>query len=189
MAGLGEACSHIAALLFYLEAIARMQGTKTCTQEECQWIIPSYLKAVEYLPIKDIDFTSARGKKRKLDNIIDGIRMNNQEMILRCLKEVKHLQTLHELQLLFENLSCGGTKPGILSLVSKFSDLYVPKSLSAGFPQPLSSLKEPSCLQMNYLELLAKCESVTVDISGEMAEKVQDHKATPSYGLSTGLEE
>ena len=52
MAGLGEACSHIAAVLFYLEALARMQGTKTCTQEECQWIIPSYLKAVEYLPMQ-----------------------------------------------------------------------------------------------------------------------------------------
>lgn len=33
MAGLGEACSHIAAILFYLEALVRMQGTKTCTQE------------------------------------------------------------------------------------------------------------------------------------------------------------
>ena len=63
MAGLGEACSHIAVVLFYLEALARMQGTNTCTQEECQWIIPSYLKTVEYLPIKDIDFTSAKGKR------------------------------------------------------------------------------------------------------------------------------
>ena len=55
-----------------METLARMQGTKTCTQEECQWIIPSYQQTVEYLSIKDIDFTSAKGKKRKLDEIIDG---------------------------------------------------------------------------------------------------------------------
>ena len=72
MAGLGETCTHIAVVLFYLEATARIQGTSTtCMQEACQWIIPSYLKSVEYLPIKEIDFTSARGKKRKLDEAID----------------------------------------------------------------------------------------------------------------------
>ena len=65
MAGLGETCSHIAAVLFYLEAAARIQGTSTtCTQEASQWVIPSYLKSVEYVPIKEIDFTSAKGKKK-----------------------------------------------------------------------------------------------------------------------------
>ena len=130
MAGLGEACSHIAAVLFYLEALARMQGTKTCTQEECQWIIPSYLKTVEYLPIKDIDFTSAKGKKRKLDEVIDG---NEQQRGDSKVPVRGKKSTESELALLFENLSCGGNKPGILSLVSKFSDSYVPKSLCAGF--------------------------------------------------------
>ena len=67
MAGLGEACSHIAAILFYIEAVVRLQGAKpTCTQEKCQWIIPSYLKTIEYLPLKDIDFTSVQGKKESL---------------------------------------------------------------------------------------------------------------------------
>ena len=72
MAGLGEACTHIAAVLFYLEALVRIQGTGTSTQQVCQWIIPSYMKSIEYRPIKKIDFTSACGKKRKLDELIDG---------------------------------------------------------------------------------------------------------------------
>ena len=51
MAGLGEVCSHIASILFYLEAVVKIQGTSpTCTQEKCQWIIPSFLKNAEYLP-------------------------------------------------------------------------------------------------------------------------------------------
>jgi len=48
MAELGETSTHIAAVLFYLEAVARLQGTKTVTESECSWIIPSYLKAVAY---------------------------------------------------------------------------------------------------------------------------------------------
>ena len=64
MAGLGETCTHIAAVLFYLEAVTRLQDKETTPQCKCEWIIPSYLKNVEYLPVKDIDFTSKR--KRKL---------------------------------------------------------------------------------------------------------------------------
>ena len=178
MAGLGEACSHIAAVLFYLEALARMQGTKTCTQEECQWIIPSYLKTVEYLPIKDIDFTSAKGKKRKLDDMIDGNekQMDDPKVSVRGKKS-----TESELAMLFENLSCGGTKPAILSLVSKFSDLYVPKSSCADFPQPLNLLKEPSYLQLSYHELLAKCELVSVEITKVMAGKVEEATRSQSH--------
>lgn len=58
MAGLGETYSHIATVLFYLETAAWIQGTSTtCTQEAFLWIISSYLKSVEYLLIKEIDFT------------------------------------------------------------------------------------------------------------------------------------
>ena len=60
MAGLGEACTDIAAVLFYLEALARIQGTETSTQQACQWIIHEV--------IKDMDFTSACGKKGNLMN-------------------------------------------------------------------------------------------------------------------------
>ena len=56
MAGLGEVCTHVAALLFYLEALYRMEEVQTCTQQQCGWIIPSASTAVEYLEIKDIDF-------------------------------------------------------------------------------------------------------------------------------------
>ena len=38
MAGLGESCSHIGALLFKIEAAVRIIYTrKTCTEEACQW--------------------------------------------------------------------------------------------------------------------------------------------------------
>ena len=67
MAGLGEVCTHVAAVLFYLETSFRLQGKATCTQDKCQWVIPAYQKSIPYATVKDLDFTSAKGKKRKID--------------------------------------------------------------------------------------------------------------------------
>ena len=65
MAGLGETCTHIAAALFHVEAVVRMQGTRTCTQSQCAWVIPAYTKSIDYAPIRKIDFASTSGKKKE----------------------------------------------------------------------------------------------------------------------------
>ena len=66
MAGLGESCSHVAAVLFYLEYAVRIQGNKTVTQDKAYWMPPT-LKEVEYSEIKDIDFMSSKSMKHKMD--------------------------------------------------------------------------------------------------------------------------
>jgi len=103
MAGLGKACSHIAAILYYLEALARIHGMRTRTH----WIIQSYLKNVEYLPI---NFTLVRGNKRKLDDMIDSV--NNAQLIPK--QAARSVES--EMAPLFEELNCGGTRSGILPL-------------------------------------------------------------------------
>ena len=59
MARLGKVCTHVAALLFYLEALHRIEEVQTSTQEQCGWIVPSALTTVLYLEFKDINFTLA----------------------------------------------------------------------------------------------------------------------------------
>ena len=70
MAGLGETCTHVAALLFSAEAAVRLRESKTPSQEMAHWVVPS-TKDVQYLPISEIGFTSAKTKKRKLEKCID----------------------------------------------------------------------------------------------------------------------
>ena len=65
MAGLGEACSHISALLFAVEANTRVQSNLSCTSKLCSWLPPSKA-GVEYAPVTNIDFTSPQQKRRKL---------------------------------------------------------------------------------------------------------------------------
>ena len=69
-----------------------------------------------------------------------------------------------------------GTKPAILSLIPNFSEEFVPKSSCKGFPPPLKSLKSLKYVKMEYHDLLTACESVSVDITKEMADSVE--KAT-----------
>ena len=58
MAGLGESCSHVGALLFYVEAVTKVRDNKTVTQEKVYWMLPASCKEVPYKEIADIDFTS-----------------------------------------------------------------------------------------------------------------------------------
>ena len=71
MAGLGEACTHIAALLFSIDDIVQVRDNKTVTQEKAYWLLPTSVKGVEYKECREIDFSSAKSLKRKLDNRIN----------------------------------------------------------------------------------------------------------------------
>ena len=81
MAVLGEACSHIAALLFWLEDNNRLLADPSCTSVPCQWSAPTMQNA-DYRRIKDIDFASPEfkmnhgAKKKELQTSVYHSRTN-----------------------------------------------------------------------------------------------------------------
>ncbi|KAJ8031893.1 hypothetical protein HOLleu_25248 [Holothuria leucospilota] len=70
MAGLGETCTHVCSLLFYTETKVRIRDSVTVTQEAAYWKMPATVKKAQYLPLHQIDFTSSKSKKRKLDDSV-----------------------------------------------------------------------------------------------------------------------
>ena len=58
MAGMGETCSHIGALLYWLEYRVRTRED-SCTSQPNQWLEPKCVKQVPYLELEKIDFTTA----------------------------------------------------------------------------------------------------------------------------------
>ena len=62
----GHTLTHIAAVLFFVETTAKVNGSSTCTQQKCSCVIPAYKKDIPYAPISEIDFTPA---KRKMQNL------------------------------------------------------------------------------------------------------------------------
>ncbi|XP_063963770.1 uncharacterized protein LOC129270480 [Lytechinus pictus] len=64
MAGLGESCSHIAALLFKMEAAVRMGYTSTaCTEDLCKWN-SCFVDNIQPCPVASIEFYSEGAKER-----------------------------------------------------------------------------------------------------------------------------
>lgn len=66
MARVGEACSRIGTCLFTVDTGIRMRNDKTCTRKDNAWL-PTYVEKVQLKRLKDVDFTSSRGKKQLLD--------------------------------------------------------------------------------------------------------------------------
>ena len=88
-AGLAESCSHIASVLFYLEATTRLHGKLACTQVKCSWLLPTYVNEVLYARVKDINFSSAKKLKENLDQKIDNLN-NLQQPTISSQLEASH---------------------------------------------------------------------------------------------------
>ena len=50
------------AVLFAEEAGVRIRDATTCTQEKNKWLLPSHVREIPYLPVREIDFTFAKKK-------------------------------------------------------------------------------------------------------------------------------
>ena len=155
MAGLGEACSHIAALLFTLEANSQVKKSLSCTSLPCYWLPPTF-KSVPFARICDIDFTAPQTKQRKL---CDDQQVSTPPASIPT-SDMK--PSASELNSLFKTLSETG-KPAILSIVPGFCD--VPLQVKGDLPSPLSNLYNESFLNLTYPALLSKCEEAYEDLS------------------------
>ncbi len=62
VAGLGETCSHVASLLWAIEAGVRIRDSMTVTQKTAYWVTPNGIKDVPYAPVKDVDFIGEKEK-------------------------------------------------------------------------------------------------------------------------------
>lgn len=167
MAGLGEACTHIGAVLFYLEASTKVSNGITCTQQKCKWVLPSYQREIPYLPVKDIDFTSAKGKQ-KMNEV-----NTSQDQVSTSGSTNVEAQDQSALDNFFKELSKCGTKPAILSIVDPYSDNYVPKVVQPSFPKPLQQLFDEKYLKYSYTELLAACKEIEITLTEQMVAAVE----------------
>ncbi len=174
MAGLGEVCTLVAAVLFYIETTTRLNGKVTCTQEQCKWVIPSYQNNIPYCPIKDLDFTSAKGKKKLIDDALEVEPPSKQ--IQRSPSTIVDLPDITDINNFYNKLSECKTKPAILSITPPYADSYKPMSDLPEFPAPLTELYKAKYFQYNYISLLEACSETTIHISNEMAVAIE--KAT-----------
>lgn len=148
MAGLGEVCSHIAAVLFAVEVHNRLKDT-SCTSQPCAWLSPT-MKNVTYASISDINFTTPATKRKR---VIEGhsSKHSKPEFVLPPPpSEEKIACFVHE-------LSKTG-KPALLSILPEYCENYVVDH--SMFSLPLPNLFDASAMDLSYSDLLEVCEHV-----------------------------
>ena len=187
MAGIGEACSHAAALLFAAEANTQIIKSTACTSGPCSWSVPS-CKKVEYAPISDIDFKTPRKKRRMLESSANVDFSGSSTAVPPS--SVKS-PTDEELGAFYYNLSQSGTKSSILSLVPQYCNDYIPRIEKGVLPQPLTSLYNKKLFDVaSFSELSNECDKViaSITISAEHSKAVEQATRSQSkcklwYGI------
>lgn len=126
MAGLGEACSHIGAVMFYLQLTSEytkrnLKGQDACTSMPCSWLPPS-VKEVSFARLSEINF---QDPKRKFQNVEEEPAI----VMPPSPKYPKHQQvakpTNKEKETFFDKLASTGQDIAILRLIPPHNNKLV----------------------------------------------------------------
>lgn len=159
MAGTGEACSHIAALLFYLEVGVRLRNERSCTDDVNTWL-PPHVQKLAACPISSLDFSSSSMKKRRLDE--SGGSSSQQRQPPR----VQHAPAPSEEEwgAFFDTLLVSGHRPCVAATNPKYSYLYVPIAKQANGAD-LRLLYDQTTTGLTWPELTRHCNELAERLS------------------------
>jgi len=169
MAGAGEACSHIASVLFTLDLNTQMKQQFSCTSLPCSWL-PSTFKSVPFAEISKIDFTTPKQKRKQVITEDCGEPSSKSKKFIVPESTDSDLATFHA------EISQGLGKPVVQSLMAEYNDSYIPETESGILPKPLTELHNPAAMELTYNDLLVKCEDVydSVTITFNQAVMVEE---------------
>ena len=175
MAGLGEVCSHVGALLFAIEAAVKLRNSQTVTQEKSYWMLPTAIQKVPYSKVRDIDFTSAKMKKRKLDDQIEGsVTPKTPRTQGKCMGFIPP-PSAEENELLFSTAKRCGSKPVILATTPGYSSVFIQEVLTRKYPLVLTELRDEHFISSSKEDLEKQCNEVyeSISVSREEADNVE----------------
>ena len=202
MAGLGETCSHIGALLYWTEYQVQRHTAVSSTSKPNEWLQPRTIKQVPFLRLEDIDFTSAECSMKKLykqqmcqlqsdqsDNELSQLDSSHQPSItdqpapvtsdhpatsdqLVQSGQSDHLD--NDLTELFQKCSKSKPIPILFSIeCSPYSDSFAQSS--AHLPLQYQSLFDSEHLKLNYLDLVEAGEKMTglLDVTDQQCKHLE----------------
>ena len=184
-AGLGETCSHLASVLFYLEARMKIKGKLACTQLKCTWILPSFVGKVNYARVSDIDFASSKKKKANLNVQIENLSADGKSPS-RIIpptsgKKVNSIPRASnkEMATFYEELKKGKIKLVALSQVRPYLEQFVNKS---GNAPTIPDLFDQKYMEHSYPELLKACSEVELNLTPEQIKQIEQDTVAQAKG-------
>ena len=157
-AGLSESCSHVASVLFYVEAWTRIWGQLPCTQVKCSSLLTSLVKDIPYARMRDINLAPARKLKADLDNTIDSLCENSEAQATFFTGSRRELTvevpTEAEMETFCRSLDRSKIKPVALSLTYLLWSVCIRKQQYLNNPRPFWQWKFKSVLHWSIKEVL-----------------------------------
>ncbi|KAL3874727.1 hypothetical protein ACJMK2_037699 [Sinanodonta woodiana] len=157
MAGLGESCSHFAALLFYIEEMHTYRERVSVTGKLAYWMKPSK-KSVEYKKLSCIDFRSATKLK---------------QLIILMLMPPISAAGISDMKQILRTFEKNNNKPAIITLLEPFCEKFKPHPQSEHLLSPLFTLRNENTDSMSLEELLDYCSKLDISITNEQVNAVE----------------
>lgn len=156
MAGLAETCSHIAAILYWLETAVRVRNTTSCTSQPNTWLPPSLPNACDQIPYVTLE---------ELEGISQ--RQSSMDVSSNAWESIaKQPPSTEDLRGFFSQLNdVTDRKPGILSVLPSYSSKFV--QAVEHLPPALQGLYSPSKLNFSYTKLLDSAPQICTEIATE----------------------
>jgi len=168
MAGLGEACSHIASVLFAAQTNTETKSQFSSTSLPCSWLPPTF-RSVKFDEISNIDFATPQHKRKQSDSEQSGGASKKHRV------EIPE-STEEDIRNHYSRLSKVKGKPILLSFVSGLNDTFVPMYVSGVLPKPLTHLYDKAALSLSFPELLNKRDEAYngISLTVQQASRVEE---------------
>lgn len=134
-AGLAETCTHVGAILHWVEAAVRVNISTTCTSKENSWLMPTPRESIPFLELNQINFTTRQqedhGGLHTAIQVPTSIEKKN--LIADLAKEKEKM-------------------PIVLSVIDPYNAAFI--TTDKHLPPIFSTLYDPANSNTNYSELL-----------------------------------
>ena len=169
MAGLGEACTHIGAMLWAISAAVTINREKSVTESKCYWL-PCSANRNFMDSIKNADFTSSKQQKKVFDSqFLDGESSKSRYSYHH--KDVGESSSKERDDYL-SRLDVLNLQSGILTVSEKYQLKYKPKLDSQKFPIILTSLYDKTQIRTDFQDLQMVCNSIKIVVTQDEAKQV-----------------
>ncbi|KAF4517272.1 hypothetical protein B566_EDAN008606 [Ephemera danica] len=173
-AGLGESCSHAAAIMFAVEYFIRRKGELSVTSVLCAWKAPpvANIKSVPVTPARELDFTSSRQKWKDL---------NSTDCEDHCKKKSANKRsrpvtppTAQEMEETYDQLNLNFQDSQLLRYHNTYHKQFV--GAVHELPKTFTQLYNSEYVQLPYHELITKCHDdyLSITVSGAQIAAVEE---------------
>ena len=158
----------------------KIRDAKTVTQEKAYWLLPAAVRDVQYAPVSEIDFTSAKTKRARLEKAIESTESGEFAPLVTSTpqrKAPRHVPSLadEERQEFLRKLMSVVPNAAVLTISPGFSQYFTPSITRPEAPEPLTNLYSDGCHEMSRSELRAYADGLDISITPEQAKWIEEH--------------